>query len=121
MSIPIDFAKKLENICVIEVDHNVRIDPVFLMHLDDMAKRKDPEIEEVVFIRTISTSQGNGWSYLYISDGRVKERYLYSPAVHNRFIKKKLTDSLWHGDMVPEFQEVKEQAKQYRFSEIKRT
>lgn len=120
MSIPIDIANKLKNIGVVEVDDGVNVDPVFLLYLENLVKKEEPEIEDVAFIQTITTPKGKGWSYLYIDGERVKERYLFNPTVHNHFSKKKLTDSLWHGEVIPGMEEIKGQARNYRFSEPKR-
>lgn len=114
MTIPFSQIEDLDKIAICEIDSHIMVDPVMLTILEDDIIREHPGTKGVAFIQKLNTVKGKGFVYLEITDKRVKERYLYNPAIHEHLKSKKMETGLWHKDRVPSFDEIQNQAKIYR-------
>jgi hypothetical protein len=100
-----------DSVDLIVIEDSIPMDPVFYKHLETLAKQEsDPKNTKIAIISYDNIST---YRYLYISGNRVMEKYLYDPIVVDNFSKKKQTESLWHKEKKPTFEEIKLQAKQY--------
>ena len=116
MTIPLN--ANTSNVIIVMITDIVKVHPLLLNQLGDRAKASFPNEKTIVaFVQEKNSPHGVQYTYLKMSDDRIRERYLYDPKRLELFKKKQQCNTLWHGCKAPTFKEIKHHAKLMRIGE----